>query len=375
MKRKFKRLIISVLLLCASLPLFAVEEYVSVVYQQIDQAFANRSDSHLDQILSKYQGDSYYFLMENYSIKKVRRLIIINDYEFAMAADLVIIDNNLDSIEAVELYTTIADAYELQKAIERENEEKRLAEERRIIILKENQKSSAEKQYNTVKTSSGNTVYSTGKDGGQFTYSGWNFDVGIQPGILTNSGDGLTSILVGLQMDYGYYRIVKGLNIGGDVGASVKFLNHPVAGADASLFFDANLMAKVAFRDFTDKFFVRAGLDIEGRVGGESKSRGVVYSQDLQNTFLSPAIGIKLQDVNLGSILWGVQVDWLASHLWMDNLDFAMKVGTDFHIPFANLDIVNLDFIIGVNDVLFLKKSGLENRLNFVIALGGRNVK
>ena len=92
MNRKLKNLILAVLLCAAAFPVFALEEYVSLVYKEIDVAFANRSDENLDKILQKYQGDDYYFLMENYSMKKVRRLIIINDYEFAMNADLVIID-------------------------------------------------------------------------------------------------------------------------------------------------------------------------------------------------------------------------------------------------------------------------------------------
>ena len=72
--------------------LFAVEEYVSQVYKKIDVIFINQADKELQNILRENVSDKYYYLMENYTKKKVRRLIIDNEYEFAMTAIYIIID-------------------------------------------------------------------------------------------------------------------------------------------------------------------------------------------------------------------------------------------------------------------------------------------
>ena len=52
MKKKIKELLLSVLLIsCVSLPMFAVDEYVSEVYKEIDTAFGDRSDKKVNFIL------------------------------------------------------------------------------------------------------------------------------------------------------------------------------------------------------------------------------------------------------------------------------------------------------------------------------------
>lgn len=374
MNRKLKNLILAVLLCAAAFPVFALEEYVSMVYKEIDVAFANRSDENLDKILQKYQGDDYYFLMENYSMKKVRRLIIINDYEFAMNVALVIIDNNLDNIEAVELYATITDAYEMQKTLDRLAEEKRQAEEIRLVNLKEEQRGTAAKQYNAVTTSTGDTVYVTGKDGGQLTYNGLNYSLGVVPGFVMNSSvneeNNLKAAAAGIALDFGYYTIFKKTNIGGDLGIQAGI---PLSGQDQSIFVDASLAGKIAFREFMDKFFLRAGVAIEGSLKGESNT--ALFNQDIQNAFVTPLLGFKFQEIPVGKMAVSAGVDWLAAHLWTPGLKAAGKVDFSMNIPFGVTDKVILDFIIGARDIVFLKNTGLENRTNFVIALGGRNVK
>lgn len=377
MNRKLKNLILTIFFCAAAMPVFAVEEYVSLVYKEIDVAFANRSDENLDKILQKYQGDNNYFLMENYSMKKVRRLIIINDYEFAMDADLVIIDNNLDNIEAVELYATITDAYEMQKAVERLAEEKRKAEEIRLVNLKEEQRGSAAKQYNTIKTSTGNTVYVTGKDGGQLTYNGFNYSLGLVPGLVTNKSNtgaenNLTEIALGVGFDFGYYTMLKNMNVGVDVGFSARPMSFSFEGTDESIFFDGNISLKIAFRDFMDKLFIRAGVVDVGCFQGRITEN---FNQELQKNLISPAIGIKLQEVPLGNIFLTADFDWLAAHLYTKGLDAAAQMNVLFSIPFGSTEKINMDFIIGVKDTMFMKETGFENRMNFVLALGGRNVK
>ena len=107
--------VLLVFLVSFSVPVFSVEAYVSSLYREIDIAFANKSENELNSILSKNADDVNYYLLENYAMKKVRHLIIQEEYVFAMKANLVIIDNDLDNVDAVEMYSTIATALEKQK--------------------------------------------------------------------------------------------------------------------------------------------------------------------------------------------------------------------------------------------------------------------
>ena len=158
--------VIAVFLLCLAsfIPIFAIDAYVTVIYRKVDIAFINKSDSELNSVLSESNTDKNYYLVENYTMKKIRRLIIDQDYDFAMKADLIVIDNNLDNVEAVELYSTISAALEKQKEQERLVEEQRQAQLARFNEEKERQKVVLEKKYNVVETPAGDVVYVKNKE-------------------------------------------------------------------------------------------------------------------------------------------------------------------------------------------------------------------
>ena len=101
--RKLKILSALLLLTVLSGKVFAVEAYVSEIYSQIDSCFTSKDESKLNDVLSRNTKDKYYYLIENYTQKKIRRLIVNNDYDFAMDATLALIENNLDNEEAVEV--------------------------------------------------------------------------------------------------------------------------------------------------------------------------------------------------------------------------------------------------------------------------------
>ena len=132
LKKRFKTFFLALIFSVAAGNLFAVEEYVSKVYKEIDVIFIKQADDELASILRENVEDKYYYLMENYTKKKVRRLIIDNEYEFAMTAIYIIIDNNIDGDfedeDAVDLYAAIAEAYEIQQQYEKEQQEKAIAE-------------------------------------------------------------------------------------------------------------------------------------------------------------------------------------------------------------------------------------------------------
>ena len=164
--RKLKILSFAVLFLFFSSSAFAVEEYVSDIYKQIDTCFSAKDEAKLNSVLAKNSNDKYYYLIENYTQKKIRRLIVNNDYDFAMAATLALIENNLDNEEAVEMYSVISDAYDIQRKHEAELEHQRQLELARIQIEKEKQRA-ANAAKSAAKSVSSTVAGTVGREAGK----------------------------------------------------------------------------------------------------------------------------------------------------------------------------------------------------------------
>ena len=160
------------LTLCIS-SAFGIDIYVSELYQEIDIAFLNHSDVELDRILDSNQGDENYYLLENYTLKKIRRLVVKKDYEFALQTNLIVIDNNLDNSEAVEMYSIIANALEEQKKIQQHEEAIRLAEKAKLEEEMQRQRILVTKEFNTAVNQSGDSVFVRAKDE-RYSASTWN---------------------------------------------------------------------------------------------------------------------------------------------------------------------------------------------------------
>ena len=96
--KKFVLILTGIFLSLALLPLNAIDAYVTVIYRSLDVAFVNHSEKELDEILSSNVEDKNYYLVENYTMKKIRRLVVDEDYDFANQAVLIVIDNNQNSL-------------------------------------------------------------------------------------------------------------------------------------------------------------------------------------------------------------------------------------------------------------------------------------
>ena len=65
--KKMKKILTVLLMLFISSSVFAIEEYVSEIYKEIDAVFVKKSEKELSAILQKNQNDPYYYLIENYT--------------------------------------------------------------------------------------------------------------------------------------------------------------------------------------------------------------------------------------------------------------------------------------------------------------------
>jgi hypothetical protein len=371
--RKLKILSLAVLLLFISGKVFALEEYVSEVYNQIDACFSAKDEDKLNSVLSKNVNDKYYYLMENYTQKKIRRLIVNNDYDFAMSAILVVIENNLDNEEAVEMYSVISDAYEIQRKHEVELEQQRQLELARIQMEKEKQRGNVEKEYvAATKTSTGSAVYVSGKET-KLTSSNWRVKLGIADVTwLMDKKAEISSFHYGVSADFTYEYVMENKDtLGLDVFGGAQFL---AIGAPEEktvpLLVDADAAVKYSLAKLSKNLFIRLGFNaiITG------KSEKAPLAKNVLDNFYSPFVGIKLQQLALGPVKIDLGADWLAGHLFVKNIKAAAGAAMNVAIPFAELEKVKLNLNIGLRDKFFLKDEGMENRASLILAIGVENV-
>ena len=385
LKKRFKTLLLSLILLLAASNVFAIEEYVSKVYKQIDVIFIEQADKELDKVLRQNVEDKYYYLMENYTKKKVRRLIIDNEYEFAMTAIYIIIDNNIDGDfedeDAVDLYAAVAEAYEIQQQFEKEKEQKAIADAQKKAAEKERLLAVAEKDYNVVTTAEGKTVYLSSKDERTEKYR-WNLNFGmIDFGLVTAAGLEKPSMAEGIALDFTYeYAIPKSVAIGGDLFFDFKFMQFN----NGPMEFNFEIAPKVAF-PFAPKLFFRLGFsdlgvlknDPKANTGNNSSpisSETIKIQNALYGSVISPFVGVQLSNATIGSAGLNLDLNYLLGGIIAgDYQALSLKAGVS--VPFAELERVKLVFNVGARDTLLIKSTdGIENHASIILGFGVENV-
>jgi hypothetical protein len=345
---------------------FAIEEYVSDTYKQIDKIFIVQSEPQLYDLLDKNKEDKYYYLIENYTMKKIRRLIVKNDYEFAMDAVIVVIENNLENEEAVEMYSIISDAYEIQKQYEAELEYKRQLELARLEQEKEKHRVSVEKEYVSAQKNEGGSVYVSGKETKLSSYW-WKGSLGIVDfSYIMDANTGVNALNYGINIDVDYEYTLNNLIVGFDLTGSFKFLSLGKEKDMIPLLVNLDVGPKLGFTKLSKNLFLRAGFTAMLASGMHEQS-GVIEN------FITPYIGINYQRFMIGNINISAALDYYAGHLYTPGINFAMGGELNFAFPFAEMEKIKLNLNIGLKDKFLLKESGIENRASIILAIGVEN--
>lgn len=372
--RRIKTFFSVIIFLFASVSLFAVDEYISKIYKQLDKIFLEKSENALNNVLSDNSQDKNYYLIENYTEKKIRRLIVNNDYDFAMTAIIIVIENNLDNEQAVEMYSIISEAYEVQKKYEAEQEQKRQLELARIEMEKEKQRVNVDKKYvSTSKTDTGKSVYISGKETKLSSYS-WKAILGIIDfAWLMESTSGLNNLQYGVSLSGRYeYTFPNDVIFGGDVFADGHFLSFTKEKENIiPVFGEIEGLLKFATGEISKNLFFRLGF---GSIytGKNSKALNTVSVAD---SLFTPIIGVNFQKIKLPFANLDIGADWYAGHLFaQSDLSFAMGVNMNLEFAFASIEEVALNLNIGLRDKIFIKQTGFENRASLIFAVGVENV-
>lgn len=372
--RRIKTFFSVMIFLFASVSLFAVDEYISKIYKQLDKIFQEKSENALNNVLSDNNQDKNYYLIENYTEKKIRRLIVNNDYDFAMTAIIIVIENNLDNEQAVEMYSIISEAYEVQKAYETEQEQKRQLELARIEMEKEKQRVNVDKKYvSTSKTDTGKSVYISGKETKLSSYS-WKAMLGfLDLAWLMESTSGLNNLAYGVSLSGRYeYTFPNDVIFGGEIFADGHFLSFTQEkDSIIPVFGEVEGLLKFSTAEISKNLFFRLGF------GGiyTGKDSKAVNTVSISDTLLTPIVGVNFQKIKLPFANLDIGADWYAGHLFaQSNLNFAMGVNMNLEFAFASMDEVALNLNIGLRDKIFVKQGGFENRASLIFAVGVENV-
>ena len=372
--RRIKTFFSVMIFLFASVSLYAVDEYISKIYKQLDKIFQEKSENALNNVLSDNNQDKNYYLIENYTEKKIRRLIVNNDYDFAMTAIIIVIENNLDNEQAVEMYSIISEAYEVQKAYETEQEQKRQLELARIEMEKEKQRVNVDKKYvSTSKTDTGKSVYISGKETKLSSYS-WKAMLGfLDLAWLMESTSGLNNLAYGVSLSGRYeYTFPNDVIFGGEIFADGHFLSFTQEKESIiPVFGEVEGLLKFSTAEISKNLFFRLGF------GGiyTGKDSKAVNTVSIADTLLTPIVGVNFQKIKLPFANLDIGADWYAGHLFaQSNLNFAMGVNMNLEFAFASMDEVALNLNIGLRDKIFVKQGGFENRASLIFAVGVENV-
>lgn len=361
---------------------------VGAIFKKIDMAIAAKSSESISKILSENKSSRDYQLIENYTLKKTRQLIITDNLELARQTSLAVIDNNIENFDAVELYSYIDKAILNQQAANQAAENRKRLEEERIAArnAKSKQQIASRGNYQVVSTASGQEVY-VNEQQASFSSKIWTVKLGLADFVYQKITEpDYSSLKYGLALGATIFRPSERFIIGADIFADANIVtlmstggnevalnkkkkDNPDFNNPQEFFLSARLVPEFAFADLGKNIFLRAGLSAHILASND---------RDITNTtktFFSPVVGIAFDNINLGESQFRLFADYDVGHMFYDDIKLAAEFGGSILLPFSVNDKTKFGIELGVQDLLMLKKeSGIENRTKFTFAIGVGNV-
>lgn len=384
--KKFRKTLALLFTLACGFSIFAQSSSLEVsdVFRQIDMAVASKSAEKISAILQANRSSENYKLIENYTLKQTRKLIITDNLELARQTSLAVIDNNIENFDAVELYSYIDKAILNQQAANQAAENRRRLEEERIAArnAKSKQQIASRGNFQVVNTASGNEVY-VNEQQASFSSTIWTVKLCLADFNYQKITDpNYSSVKYGLGFGANIFRPSEKIIIGADLfadahivtlSASEKKESSSKSGTDGDLpqefFISGRIVPEIAFADLSKNLFLRAGLSANML---SSNDRDITHSTE---TFISPVVGLALDNVAFGDSQFRLFADYDLGHFFYDNIKMAMEFGTSLLLPFSVSDKTKMGLELGLQDLLIMKEEGgIENKAKFTFAIGVGNV-
>ncbi|MBQ0052280.1 MAG: hypothetical protein KBT11_09510 [Treponema sp.] len=373
----FRKAAALILAVSFCLPLFSQEVDISAVYRQVDSALESRSADAISELLKKYRGTSAYSMIESYTLKKTRQLIISDDLELARSTSLAVIDNNIENFDAIDLYSYIDKAILNEQAYQQALENRRRLEEERIAALNAKSKQKIENRgnYQIVNTASGREVYMNERNASFSTYD-WTVKLGLAD-FMYQMISGLdaskyaveeyTSLKYGLAFGFDLFYPTERFVFGTNLSADALILT--MGQGEQEFIASAKLVPEIAFADLSKHLFFRFG------VGLNALATNDVTLSGSEETFFTPLVGIALDNLNLGAVKAKAFCDYDFGSLAYEDINLAMEFGASLLFPLVENERTKIGIELGAQDLLLMRNPGMENRVKFTFAIGVGNVQ
>lgn len=358
-----KKIFLIMVIALIPMVVFAQTVIPDSVYRDIDAVLAQPGAPGLGVVLSGHSGKPWYPRLEDYVLKRSRQLVIQDNLEQAKVVSLAVIDNNLDNIDAVDLYQSV------QRAIENRAKDARKEEERAALALHKQQvkeskvREEVEKTYRAVvNPTSGKKVYLDQDINTQYRNYNWDFLVGLA-NVAHVSDPVQSSIKYGISGSASAIYRGKDFSAGADImgeGLILTFVG------DEAINWHAGGVIVLSSNAISRYLFLRLGYYMFGFDSGSTKV--------VETAFNTPVAGLSFRDIRFGSSgLLQVGADWYAGHLFESDITAAM--GAHIMMTFILAEMHNFDvlFRAGVKDSLFLVDGGMRNDVKLTLAIGVGN--
>lgn len=389
----------------------AMPSYTDELQDRIDRAFSAGNTDEIKAVIAEKSTQEGFEKVESYIIENVKKSIIAGNYSFAGNVLDQVLLNNLDNVEAQDLYISLEKVEKEKRLIEekklaeearkleeerlaeekrlaeeerkreeerikQEQEQERLAEEQRLLeeqrIKEENERlkeitKALEEEKNTAAEKAVSEYIRTENDKGYFTFKG---ELGAIDLILYRSGffsdvydKNKTSYRYGLSLGGSVFYYKAGYSGGLDLSIESYFLE--IYPESASVF---------SWKVAANSEFLATDLPVYARLGLTQTKYN--YPSDVGEdmyitSLISPVLGIGLRDYQLTDRFYlnGIFDFYLVSFMtsYFDGA-FDSQLGLKYDLP----DYKKYDFYVKSNltGTFVLGDNNIENNLKLQIIAG-----
>ena len=326
------------------------------IYNSIDLAFLNKNSEQVSAILASSVLDTNYPKYEEYVLQKTRSLLLSNQLDLIQSMCLAIIDNNIDNIDAVNLYITVEKSVAKRNARNQKIEEQRKLEAEYVAKAPEEQKKDIRKDYNVADNSeTGQTLFMAPVVSSYYSDFTWSIAFNVaELGLRFAENENSVNYGVGLMGDL-YYRAPR-YSIGADLFMDSSVLNF--TSQDLAMR-EISFVPGLSFVKFNEDFFFRLGLSYMTISNGKE--------------FLTPVVGISIKNIKRNDFTFGFYADYYPGHFATDDMLAAMGLGGQATLNLGSVGNVNLGLFFSLREALFIETSGLDSRTRITIGFGVEN--
>lgn len=363
-----RSLVLFVALHLCAFSLFAQSYDIGTAYVKIDAAFSHKSTAELTEVLKAYTRTKDYYLCEAYILKKTRQFIIQDKLDFARAAALTVIDNNIDNFDAIDLYSYIDQALLAKESARQaeENRKKLEAERKAAANAQTKQRIESNDTYQVVRTAEGKSIYINEK---QVSYSQvkWTVKLGIADILIQKATEpDYTSIKYGLAAGLDILSATDEFVLGADLFTDIQLLT--MGSGEEEMMISGRFVPQLAYSPLNKHLFLRMGVAAHAL---SNKNRDISGSVD---TFITPIIGLGFHNLFASETNFALHYDYCLGHFAYEDVKSAMEIGATVLLPLSVNERTKIGIELGIQDLLFVKDSGIDNRAKAIFAIGVGNV-